>query len=125
MALADISIPVLSDLYNLVLAVFNFLLSIPGTLISLLAALLYLGFYPVISFASMIIGWIVFVLLSFTDLLGAFWSVFNTWLTFFSSMFSSALDATWVLLILAGFGIVVGLRLYYFVKDIEILGFKI
>ena len=61
----------------------------------------------------------------FIDFFTAFAVINTTLFNHVTCSITSMLPATWTLIIILGLTIVFTLRLYYFVKDISILGFKI
>lgn len=61
----------------------------------------------------------------FIDFFASLWATFDILYLSISNMTNSLLPHTWSLIILIGLTIVFTLRLYYFIKDISILGNKI
>lgn len=61
----------------------------------------------------------------FVGLISTFWATFDIMYLFFSDILSSFLPYAWISIILVGFTIVFLLRIYFFLKDISILGNKI
>lgn len=61
----------------------------------------------------------------FVDLLTAWWGIFDIMYTHVSTSIVCFIPSMWSIIILLGLTIVFTLRLYYFIKDISILGFKI
>lgn len=61
----------------------------------------------------------------FIDFFGAFAVINSTLFNHVTSSITSMLPSAWTLIIILGLTIVFTLRLYYFVKDISILGFKV
>lgn len=62
---------------------------------------------------------------TFVNLLTAWWDIFNVLYDFLSDMLTSLFPSMWSVIILLGITIVFTLRLYYFIKDISIVGNKI
>lgn len=81
--------------------------------------------YPLNSFFSMIWGWISLILNAVLGLYHSIILFFNSITSFITSISSIMFPGTWGTLILIGLSIVFLLRLYYFLKDVEIMGFKI
>lgn len=82
-------------------------------------------FYPV----QVIFYWmdniITLIWIAFIDLLTAWWGIFDIMYAHVSTSIVSFIPSMWSVIILLGLTIVFTLRLYYFIKDISILGFKI
>lgn len=87
--------------------------------------LIYAVFYPVQCLLSMFLGWINIIYTAFVDLVTAFTALFNTVYSFISTISTMLFPGTWGTLILIGFMIVFSLRVYHYLKDISIAGFKI
>ena len=62
---------------------------------------------------------------AFTNLFSTIWNTFNILYDFTSNIFSQLFPCVWTTIILLGITIIFLLRLYYFIKDISILGNKI
>ena len=61
----------------------------------------------------------------FVELLSSWWCIFDIMYSYVSTSIVSFIPSMWSVIILLGLSIVFTLRLYYFIKDISILGFKI
>jgi len=68
---------------------------------------------------------IMLILNGILSLLSALWATFTIMYDFISTVFTGFMPNLWTTLILLAITIVFLLRLYYFVKDISILGNKI
>lgn len=91
----------------------------------LLYNLVYLVLYPAIRIFNMLLNAVISALdelrLLYHSIIGLGYTVSNLIINTFGVLF----PATWTTLILLGVVIVVVLRVYFFVKDISIAGFKI
>lgn len=62
---------------------------------------------------------------SFTSFFAAFYQIHTILYNHVSSTIITMFPSTWTVIVLLGLTIVGTLRLYYFIKDVSILGFKI
>lgn len=81
--------------------------------------------YPFIFFFTQINNIFKLIYSAFTGLFNTIWDTFNILYEFTTNLFTSIFPSLWTTLILLGLTIVFCLRLYYFIKDISILGNKI
>ena len=87
----------------------------------LLAALLY----PFQAFIEMVLYWVVYVLNLFSSFLSSLYGLFGQVSVFIAEFMLNLIPYFWLFLILLGFSIVFILRIYHYIKDISIAGFKI
>jgi len=115
----------IDDVFTTLDAVYNWIISLPGYFADLIEAIIYALFYPIQALFSMIWGWISILIDSVVSVYTSITTLFNTIYFFLSTVASILFPGTWGTLILIGFSIVVLLRIYYFLKDVSIAGFKL
>lgn len=82
-------------------------------------------FYPVTAFLTIFIEQAVQVWHVFYSFVTALTGLFNTFYSLVHTYFSLAFPSIWVVVIMIGLLTVIALRVYSFVKDVSIFGFKI
>jgi hypothetical protein len=94
-------------------------------LVSMIINLCYALFYPIYSIIMIFVNVINLIWVSFVSfinsLIGLFTAVYSTIYSLFYLIFPSS----WVAVLLLGLSIAILLRVYAYLKDIEIFGFKI
>jgi hypothetical protein len=81
-------------------------------------------FYPVMVFFSMVYGWIDIIIGSFVDLFTSLFSLITVFYDFFVQILSF-LPGTWGTIYLTVFMITFVLRLHFFIKGVQIMGFSV
>ena len=94
-------------------------------LVEIAVQILYGIFYPVVSIFKIFINVVNYIWGSLYDMVVSFYNLFTSLYTFINNLFSLIFPNTYVALILVGITIVFLFRVYHFVKDIELGGFKI
>lgn len=115
----------IDDVFTTMDAVYNWIIGLPGYFADLIEALINAILYPIQVIFSMFWHWISILVDSVVSVYTSILTLFNTTYSFLWNISTTLFPGTWGILILIGFTIVVLLRVYYFVKDIEILGFKL
>lgn len=90
-----------------------------------LVGIVYLVLYPVISVIGIILNTLTVIYNEMMGLLNNLMAIATTFIDLLDTVFVGVLPLTIVILLGSLITIVVVLRVYSFVKDIEILGFKI
>jgi len=109
---------IIENLQNLALSISEYITQAIYTLVHCL-------FYPfqlILSWIDKISKLIINTLVSF---IGVLWDSFHIVYDFVTNMFIGMLPSLWITLILLAITIIFTLRLYHFIKDISIAGFKI
>ena len=88
---------------------------------NLLAGLLY----PFQAFIELLLYWSNYVLNIFITFINSILGLFDQVTYFISNFMYNIIPSLWLVLVLLGFSIVIILRVYHFIKDISIAGFKI
>lgn len=86
---------------------------------------LFAIFYPIYKLIEIVIGWIVYIWDCLYNFVFGFIDLINIFISFFYDTLFSWMPASILALLILGILIVVALRLYKFLSDIEIAGFKI
>lgn len=94
-------------------------------LIAFLDSLLNALLYPFYSVLHMIWGWIVIIISAITGLYNAIMGLFSILVSFITSVSDIMFPGQWGTFIVIGLTIVFALRVYYFLKDVSIGGFKL
>jgi phage-related protein len=90
-----------------------------------LEALINALIHPVIYLITWLGNIVKLIFDAFTNLFNTIWNTFNILYDFTSNIFTQLFPNVWTTIILLGISILFLLRLYYFIKDISILGNKI
>lgn len=118
-----LSIP--GDLYNLVVSILQFLIGVPGMFVDILVTLGTMIFYPFYSLIAIIVAdiWLCvnWVLMIIDDFNNIFDEIRNLTVTFADVMGNSVIAN----MIILGISIVLFIKVYNYVADTEILGFKL
>lgn len=94
-------------------------------LVELLLELLYGVFYPVVCFFRIFINVVVYIWRTFYNLFESMYDLFDSVYSYISTYLGLIFPSAWTYLLCLGLLIVFVLRIYHFVKDISIAGFKI
>jgi len=107
----------------------NFLYYAPGCYFTMLMDALYGMIYSIVSIpVGLITALFSGFMLCFGDLIGMITDITSLGATitgFVTNTIGLLFPSTWTLLLVLGIGIVITLRIYFFLKDISIAGFKI
>lgn len=87
--------------------------------------LIYCILYPFQCICTGFLNVITLIIDTFINLISTMWNTFNILYDYIYNLFTSLFPNIWITLVLLGVTIVFLLRIYYFIKDISILGFKI
>ena len=118
----DETIEALNGIYALLEGVVSDVLS---GVYEALVGVVYLVLYPVISVIGIILNTLTVIYNEMVGLLNNLMAIGTTFIDLLDTVFVGVLPLTIVILLGALITIVVVLRVYSFVKDIEILGFKL
>jgi phage-related protein len=115
----------IDDVFTTLDAVYDWIIGLPGYLADLLAAIIHAILYPINALFEMVWGWITLIIDAIMSVYTAITGLFSTVTGFLTSVSSMLFPGTWGTMIMIGFSIVVLLRIYHFLKDVEIAGFKL
>lgn len=94
-------------------------------LVELAYSCLFALFYPVYAILKMVIGWLVYIWDSFYNFIFGIIDLVNSFISFWYDLLFSWMPTPILGVLVLGFLIVVAQRVYSYLKDIEIAGFKI
>lgn len=81
--------------------------------------------YPISSLIKIVVNVIVYIWDTFTGLINGVYGIFDTFYEYVTGLLNLSFPVAWVAVIGIGLLLAVTLRVYYFLRDIEIGGFKI
>ena len=90
-----------------------------------LEALINAFIHPIIYLVTWLGNIVKLIFDAFVNLFSTIWNTFDILYNFTSNIFTGLFPNIWTTIILLGITIIFLLRLYYFIKDISILGNKI
>lgn len=115
----------IDDVFKTLDALYNWIIGLPGYFADLLAAIIHAILYPINALFQMVWGWITLIIDAIMSVYTAITGLFSTVTGFLTSVSSMLFPGTWGTMIMIGFSIVVLLRIYHFLKDVSIAGFKL
>lgn len=106
-------------------ALYEAAVNLPETIVSALVAGFYLLLYPFVVGLNLLYSWVVEMLGAYLAIITSVFDVLASVEGVITDAFSFVLPSVWFALLLVIIALNVGLRIYYLVKGISIMGFSL
>lgn len=116
---------VFGDAVEALTYIYDALVSLPETLISVLIAITYLLLYPAVCLVNLVYGWVVGLVGPCVEIIRIIYGLGSGSLTSIVGVFGEAFPSSWLVLLGLIVGLNVALRVYYLIKGISIFGWSL
>ncbi len=116
---------IFSDAVDALTHIYEIIVGIPETLITVILSVLYLVLYPVVCLISIVYGWIIGLIGPFIDIMHIIYDLGSSTLTSIVGIFGDAFPSLWIVLLGSIVALNVGIRLYYLLKGVSIFGWSL
>lgn len=114
-----------SDAIEALEHIYEVIVGLPETLVSVLVSIVYLVLYPIVCMVSVVYGWIMGLLGPCIDVMGILYDLGTGTLSSVVDVFSSALPSSWIVLLGTIVTLNVAIRVYYLLKGVSIFGWSL